>query len=35
MQSTELVDINKGKARVLRDFGTVYQDNLWANDKMG
>jgi len=23
MQSAELVDINKGKARVLRDFGTV------------
>src|SRR5882762_7128041 len=35
MQWAELVDINKGKARVLRDFGTVYQDNCGANDKSG
>jgi serine/threonine protein kinase len=35
MDWAELVDINKGKIRVIRDFGTVYQDNCGADEKSG
>jgi hypothetical protein len=35
MQSAGLVDVNKGKLRVIRDLGIVYQDNCGANDQNG
>ena len=35
IQWAELVDINKGKARVVRDFGPVYQDSCGSDAKSG
>jgi serine/threonine protein kinase len=35
MHSAELVDINKGKLRGIRDFGIVYQYNCGADDQNG